>query len=304
MDRNDIEQVRRFNRVFTKRIGVLDESYLARGRPLGEARVLFEIGLAGSIGLQALRERLGLDSGYLSRLMRSLEGQGMVELVRDEADARARLATLTVEGKAEFEAYDQLSDDAAEDLLGSLEEMQRSRMVAAMAEIERLLRAASVAVALELADSGDARFCLESYYAELARRFPAGFDPLAGNNFDPAEMTPPKGWFVVARLDGEPVGCGALKRLEDGVGEVKRVWTSPSARGLGVASRIMDRLEAQAAEAGFTILRLDTNGTLKEAQAMYAKRGYRPIPRYNDNPYAEHWFEKAFMKRGDPQSTS
>ena len=106
------------------------------------------------------------------------------------------------------------------------------------------------------------------------------------------EMTPPKGWFVVARIDGEPVGCGALKRLEDGVGEAKRVWTSPSARGLGVASRIMDRLEAQAVAAGFTILRLDTNGTLKEAQAMYARRGYREIARYNDNPYAEHWFEK------------
>lgn len=292
MNRSDIDQVRRFNRAFTKRIGVLDESYLARGRPLGEARVLFEIGLAGEIGLQALRERLGLDSGYLSRLMRSLEGQGMVELVRDETDARARLARLTETGQAEFEAYDRLSDDAAEDLLGSLDHAQRPRMVAAMAEIERLLRTASVAVALEPADSADARFCLESYYAELARRFPAGFDPLAGNNFDPAEMTPPKGWFVVARLDGEPVGCGALKRLEDGVGEVKRVWTSPSARGLGVASRIMDRLEAQAVEAGFTNLRLDTNGTLKEAQAMYAKRGYRPIPRYNDNPYAEHWFEK------------
>lgn len=292
MDRNDFDQVRRFNRAFTKRIGVLDESYLARGRPLGEARVLFEIGLAGGIGLQALRERLGLDSGYLSRLMRSLEGQGMVELVRDEADARARLATLTADGKAEFEAYDRLSDGAAEDLLGSLDQAQRPRMVAAMAEIERMLRAASVAVALEPADSADARSCLEQYYAELARRFPSGFDPLAVNNFDPAEMTPPKGWFVVARVDSEPVGCGALKRLEDGVGEVKRVWTSPSARGLGVASRIMDRLEAQAVEAGFTILRLDTNGTLKEAQAMYAKRGYREIERYNDNPYAEHWFEK------------
>lgn len=293
MNRSDIDQVRRFNRAFTKRIGVLDESYLARGRPLGEARVLFEIGLAGGIGLQPLRERLGLDSGYLSRLIRSLETQGMVELVRDERDARARRARLTAKGQVEFEAYDRLSDVAAEGLLGSLREPDRKLVVEAMAQIEHLLRAASVTVALEPADSPDARFCLESYYAELARRFPSGFDPLAGNNFDPAEMTPPKGWFVLARLDGEPVGCGALKRLGGGVGEVKRVWTSPSARGLGVASRIMDRLEALAVEAGFTILRLDTNGTLKEAQAMYAKRGYRPILRYNDNPYAEHWFEKA-----------
>lgn len=292
MHRADIDQVRRFNRTFTKRIGVLDESYLARGRPLGEARLLFEIGLAGGIGLQPLRERLALDSGYLSRLMRSLETQGMVELVRDERDARARQARLTAKGQVEFEAYDRLSDVAAKGLLGSLREPDRKLVVEAMAQIEHLLRVASVAVALEPADSPDARSCLEQYYAELARRFPSGFDPLAGNNFDPAEMTPPKGWFVLARLDGEPVGCGALKVLDDGIGEVKRVWTSPSARGLGVASRIMDRLEALAVEAGFELLRLDTNGTLKEAQAMYAKRGYRAIPRYNDNPYAEHWFEK------------
>lgn len=292
MHRTQIDQVRRFNRAFTKRIGVLDESYLARGRPLGEARVLFEIGLAGGIGLQPLRERLGLDSGYLSRLIRSLETQGMVELVKDERDARARQARLTAKGQVEFEAYDRLSDVAAEGLLGSLRELDRKLVVEAMAQIEHLLHAASVSVALEPADSPDARSCLEQYYAELARRFPSGFDPLAGNNFDPAEMTPPKGWFVVAHLDGEPVGCGALKVLDGAVGEVKRVWTSPSARGLGVASRIMDRLEALAVEAGFELLRLDTNGTLKEAQAMYAKRGYGPIPRYNDNPYAEHWFEK------------
>lgn len=294
MNRTEIDQVRRFNRLVTKRIGVLEDSYLSRGRPLGEARVLFEIGLSGETALQVLRERLGLDSGYLSRLMRSLEGQGAIELSRDEADARARLARLTPNGEAEFEAYDRLSDQLASGLLEPLNPSQRTRLVAAMAEVERLLRASSVTVELEPAGGADARWCLGEYYAELARRFDAGFDPLAGNNFDPAETTPPKGWFLIARLDGEPVGCGALKRLDATTGEIKRVWTAASVRGMGVASRIMDRLEALAGEAGFATVRLDTNKTLTEAHALYRKRGYRETPRYNDNPYADHWFAKDF----------
>jgi DNA-binding MarR family transcriptional regulator len=250
MDPNNIDQVRRFNRLVTKRIGALEDSYLSRGRPLGEARVLFEIGLSGETGLQTLRQRLGLDSGYLSRLMRSLERQGAIELSRDGADARARLARLT-------------------------------------------LRASSVTVELEPAAGADARWCLGEYYAELARRFDAGFDPSAGNNFDPAETTPPKGWFLIARLDGEPVGCGALKRLDAATGEIKRVWTSPAVRGMGVASRIMDRLEEIAAEAGFARVCLDTNRALTEAHTLYRKRGYCEIAAYNDNPYADHWFGKA-----------
>lgn len=155
-----------------------------------------------------------------------------------------------------------------------------------------MLGVVRVDIALERADTEDARACLDFYYAELAERFEAGFDPDAVKNFDPAEMMPPKGWFVVARIDGEAVGCGALKILEPGVGEIKRVWTSASVRGQGVARAIMDRLEAIAAEQGMRAVRLDTNRALTEAQAFYLKRGYRQISRYNDNVYADQWFEK------------
>lgn len=147
-------------------------------------------------------------------------------------------------------------------------------------------------ISLESADSVDGAWCLAQYQAELARRFDNGFDPSTGNSLDPSDVTPPKGWFLVARLDGRPVGCGALKRIDGSSGEIKRVWISPDVRGMGVASRIMDRLEVIAAEAGFRNVRLDTNRTLLEAQTMYHKRGYREIGRYNDNPYADHWFEK------------
>jgi ribosomal protein S18 acetylase RimI-like enzyme len=154
------------------------------------------------------------------------------------------------------------------------------------------MAALDIDMKVEPADSADARWCLEQYYSELAARFDAGFDPAAVNNFAPAEMMPPKGWFLIARRGGEAVGCGALKRLKPSVAEVKRVWVSPTARGLGLAGRLMDQLEGLAAENGFSSVVLDTNKTLLEARAMYAKRGYREIGRYNDNPYADHWFEK------------
>jgi DNA-binding MarR family transcriptional regulator/GNAT superfamily N-acetyltransferase len=291
MKSRQVEQVRSFNRAVTKRVGALEDSYLARGRPLGEARLIFEVGPDG-IDLRMLRERLGLDSGYLSRLLRSLEAQGIVDVLRKPEDARARQVVLTPKGRDEYSGYDRSSDDLAASILDALSPTQRERLTDAMGEVERLLRASSIWIELEPAGSTDASWCLGEYYAELQRRFDSGFDPSAGNNFDPAEITPPMGWFLIARLDGEPVGCGALKRLEGATGEIKRVWISPDVRGMGLASRIMDRLEQIAAAAGFARILLDTNRALVEARAMYLKRGYVEIARYNDNPYADHWFER------------
>jgi len=293
MDPRQIARVRSFNRLVAQRIGALDDSYLARGRPLGEARVLFEAGLVERLDLRELRARLGLDSGYLSRLVRSLEGQGVAAVAKSAEDGRVRELTLTERGRAEFAAYDAASDSLAEAILAPLDAKQRERLVAAMSEVERLMRASAVVIAREPADSADAQHCLGEYRAELASRFDGGFDPSKGNNLTVEEMTPPAGYLLVAKLDGQPVGCGALKRLGATEGEVKRVWTAPDARGLGVASRLMDGLEQLARDVGFGIVKLDTNRTLVEAQAMYRKRGYREIAPYNDNPYAHHWFEKA-----------
>ena len=285
MDTQDIDQVRRFNRLVTQRVGALQDSYLSRGRPLGEARLLFEIGEADGCDLAALRERLGLDSGYASRLLRSLEGQGLVEVRKADGDGRARAVSLTGPGAREYAAYDALSDDLAATMLASLDAARRARLVAAMGEVERLLRLAAIEIGVEPGDSADARWCLEHYYAELDSRFEGGFDPGPGA-YDPS------GSMLVARLDGAPVGCGVLRSLEAGIGEIKRLWIAPAARGLGLASLMMDRLEAMAREAGYKAVRLDTNRTLVEAQAMYAKRGYAEIERYNDNPFAHRWYEK------------
>ena len=151
---------------------------------------------------------------------------------------------------------------------------------------------AEVEVTLEAPNSRDGRFCLDAYFRELAERFDTGFDPAKSNSASDQEMTPPAGFFVVARLDGHPVGCGALKLKDEATGEIKRMWTASSARGRGVARRVLQTLETIARESGLTRLRLETNRTLKEAQALYRKAGYREVAPFNDEPYAHHWFEK------------
>ena len=292
MDEQQIQQVRSFNRLVTQRIGALEDSYLSRGRPLGEARVIFEIGSSGGLDLRALRQKLGLDSGYLSRLMRSLEVEGLIEVRKSPIDGRVRHVSLTRAGQAEYASYDRLSDELAESILAPLDAARREQLIAAMAEVERLLGADPIELSLEQAASADARYCLGQYFAELDERFENGFDQTLGNNLTEAEMTPPAGYLILARLAGRPVGCGALKRLSADTGEIKRVWVAHEMRGKRVASRLMDELEALARKAGFHTVKLDTNKALTEAHALYRKRGYREIERYNDNPYAHRWFEK------------
>ncbi len=291
MDESQLTQVRRFNRLVTRRVGALETNYLRRGRPLAEARLIFEIGADG-VDLRTLRLRLGLDSGYLSRLIQSLRAQGLIAVVKEGGDGRRRRASLTRKGSAERTAYDRLSDRLAASMLEALDQAERGRLTAAMGEVERLLRAASVEIAAEAPNSADARRCLDAYFGELAARFKGGFDVNRDDSARADDMAAPSGLFVVARLDGDPVGCGGLKGTDKTTGEIKRVWTAPSARGVGVARRVLRTLEAAAREMGFKTLRLDTNRALTEAHALYRKEGFREIARFNDNPYADHWFEK------------
>ncbi|MCR9256708.1 MAG: GNAT family N-acetyltransferase [Alphaproteobacteria bacterium] len=140
--------------------------------------------------------------------------------------------------------------------------------------------------------SDEARWCVGQYFEELSRRFGNGFDPSVSNPADEKDLVPPAGYFVLAHIDGDPVGCGALKRVDSETAEIKRMWTSDTARRRGVARKILRKLETLAEEAGFTTLHLETNETLREAQALYRNEGYREVDAFNDEPYAHHWFEK------------
>ena len=286
-----VRRVRRFNRTVTQRVGALTDDFLNRGRPLGASRLLFEIGRDGA-EVRELRARLALDSGYVSRLLRALERQGLVRSAASPGDARVRRATLTPKGRREVAELDRRSDAFAESVLEPLTPAQRERLTAAMAEVERLMRASAVQVEVEAAGGTDGRWCVAQYFRELADRFDTGFDPALSISANVDELTPPYGVFLVARLGGRPVGCGALKRKERGIGEIKRMWVSTELRGLGIGRRILDDLEAHARRFGLRTLRLETNRTLAEAQALYRGRGYVEVAPFNDEPYAHHWFEK------------
>src|ERR687888_506253 len=288
---DEVAQVRSFNRAVTQRVGALQDAYLGRDRPLGASRVLWEIGDDGD-DVRALRARLDLDSGYLSRLLRSLEREGLVVVGPDRADKRVRSVRLTARGRVERELLDRRSDELAESLLEPLRTSDRERLVEAMGVVERLLTAGLVDVAIEDPRSAAARFCLEAYFAELDDRFAGGFDPGQSIPAGADELTEPAGLFLVARLRGEPIGCGALKLSGDVPFYIKRMWVAPDARGLGVGRRILHELEEHARARGATVVHLETNRTLREATSLYRSAGYVEVEPFNDEPYAHHWFAK------------
>ena len=286
-----IAQVRRFHRLVTQRVGALEDHFLGRDRPLGESRVLFEIGAVGA-DLRDLRARLGLDSGYLSRVIRSLESRGLVTVRARSDDERVRRAHLTAAGLAEVDEMNRRSDRAAEVMLAALPEAQRERLVAAMSEVHTLLRAAGTRIEQVDPTTPAARWCVEQYFAELASRFDEGFDPALSIPADDGELRPPRGTFLIACIDGEPVACGAVKTIAPGVGSLKRMWVAASVRGLGIGRRMLAALESYARELGLTTLRLETNRTLTEAIHLYRSSGYIEVARFNTEQYADHWFEK------------
>jgi len=286
-----VEQVRSFNRTMTERIGVLNDHFLGRNHPLGEARLLWEIGEQGA-EVRELRSRLGLDSAYVSRLLRSLEGQGLIVVETSGDDGRVRIVQLTEAGLRERAELDHRADAFAQSLLEPLSERQRLKLVAAMAQVERLLIASQVTITLDDPTSSDVIWCFEQYYAELGERFEAGFDPALSISAHAHELMPPSGLVLLAHMREKPVGCGALKIHENAVGEIKRMWVAPSVRGLGLGRRLLESLELRAREAGVAVLHLETNRSLIEAIQMYRDCGYQEVEAFNDEPYAHHWFEK------------
>jgi len=284
--------LRRFNRTYTQRIGALDESFLGTGRPLGPSRLLFEIGSGDGAGatVRELRDRLGLDSGYLSRLLRALETDDLVVVRPDPDDRRRRRVILSRRGRTAWRRLDDRSEELAERLVAPLSQRQRERLTEALATADRLVRAATVRLDETAPTDPRAVAAMAAYFGEIGDRF--GFQPGDAWQHDAASMAAPDGFFVVATSDGELVACGGVQRLPDGAAEVKRMWVHDDWRGAGLGARLLRHLEDRARARGHAVVRLDTNDTLVEAIAMYERARYRPIERYNDNEWARCWFEK------------
>jgi DNA-binding MarR family transcriptional regulator/GNAT superfamily N-acetyltransferase len=294
---DDVAVLRRFNRAYTKRIGVLDESYLGTGRALGPSRLLFEVAEDGA-RVSTLRTTLELDSGYVSRLLRQLEDDGLVTVTRDPHDGRQRVVRLTASGRRARARLDERAEQLAGKLVEPLAPRLRADLSAALTTAERILRSATVVFSIVDPRSPPAQAALDRYFAELDARFASGFDPdHGGAASDARALTPPSGAFLVMTSDDEVVGCGGVHCLDENTAEIKRMWVDQGWRGLGLGARLLGRLEAESAELGRTRVVLDTNEALAEAIAMYRRSGYHAIQRYSDNPYAHHWFEKDLTLR-------
>lgn len=292
MTHDPIARFRRFSRIVTSVVGALDTSFLGRGRPLGAARVLNAIG-HGREDLTELRAELGLDTGLMSRLLRSLEAEGLVRTGPHPKDGRRRIARLTASGRKEFAAYEALSDAQAERILA--DHPHADALLEAIDLIATALGRNRIRIVEADPAGEDARHCLGEYYAELARRFPGGFDVALSRDPDAADMRRPRGGFLLAISDGLPLGCVGLKGSGSSggaVAEIKRLWIAPCARGLGLARRLMASVEATARDLGIAVLRLDTNSALHEAAALYRAEGWTEIARFNDDPYPDLFFEK------------
>lgn len=290
MSTDPVSRFRRFMRIVTSEAGALDGSFLGRGRPLGAARVLNAIG-HGRTDVGEVRDYLGLDSGLMSRLLRGLEEEGLVETRVDPSDGRRRIAGLTTAGRDEYRAYEEMSDARARTALDR--HPHPETLLAAMDLVASAFGRDRIGFAEVDPRSDMARHCLGEYYAELARRFEAGFDVSLSADPDARDMIRPRGAFILALSDGLPVGCVGLKGTDKGYAEVKRLWVAPAARGLGLARRLMAVTEETARALGIRTLRLDTNRALPEAIAMYRGSGWTEIDRFNDDPYPDHFFEKA-----------
>lgn len=146
---------------------------------------------------------------------------------------------------------------------------------------------------IELIDpsSKTAQNCINAYYAELQDRLDHGFDPAKSVSANPDELTPPAGYFFVVYLNDQAVACAGLKIKPD-FAEIKRMWVNPNARGHGIAKKLIARLEQQVLDCNLNTVRLDTHHSLSEARNLYLKSGYTEIAPYNDNLYANNWYEK------------
>jgi DNA-binding MarR family transcriptional regulator/N-acetylglutamate synthase-like GNAT family acetyltransferase len=276
-----IAAVRRFNRFYTRQIGVLRRTYLGSPYALGEMRVLYELA-NGARTATDIMHALDLDAGYLSRTLRNFEKQGLISRTRSKADARQSEISLTPAGRNTFAPFDQRSQELVAGMLADLQPEQRTRLVDAMGEIEMLLgeRAETAASSYTLRPPriGDLGWIVKRHAALYWQEYKWG-EPFEGlcaqivadfvNNFDEKRE---RCW--IAEMDGENVGCVMLVKDSTEVARIRLLLVDPKARGLKLGTRLVDECVTFAREAGYRKVTLWTHSVLAAARHVYEKAGF------------------------------
>jgi DNA-binding MarR family transcriptional regulator/GNAT superfamily N-acetyltransferase len=296
---NEAEQVsamREFNRFYTTRLGLLRRRHLDGEFSLTEARILYEIGSNPKLTASSLRNTLGLDAGYISRLLTLLTRRKLVRRTASKEDGREKLLTLSATGAKKLAQLNDRSTLQIQELLGPLSSADRETVINSLSKVRSILSEAqkpAVRIVRLSEANDDASRLLEEYYEAVSviqRDTPEAIQQIIGDA---------SSGIWVAYLRGKAVGCVMLRRLASipFAGECKRLYVRPEARGNGLADALLDAQEAFARSRGLQWIYLDSYDDLKAAIALYRKRGYLPCERYNDNPQATVFLRKNIVGR-------
>ena len=279
-----ISAVRHFNRFFTRQIGVLREGLLHSPYSLTEARIIFELAHHADLTASDLGNDLGLDAGYLSRILSKLEGENLIEKVRSVEDGRQRLINLTSKGQAAFAVLDNRSSDEILEMISELSESDRVRLVEAMHTIEGILNHSfkyAEPFYLRHHEAGDMGWVIQQHALLYSQTYAwdKSFEGLVAqicsdfvNNFDPQKE---RCW--IAEMAGEQVGSVFCVKASEEVAKLRLLLVSPKSRGLGLGTRLVQECIRFARRAGYKKLTLWTNDILVEARRIYEKEGFQLI---------------------------
>ena len=280
-----VEAVRRFNRFYTRQIGVLDEGLLQSQFTLTQARVLFELGRHKGVSASEISDdTLGLDLGYLSRIVQGFCSQGLVTRKRSGDDGRRVLLSLTANGRKALQTLERRSRNQVSAMLTPLPNARRIRLLAALQDVQRILsdpqRPSSDGLVIRTYRTGDigwaierhARLYAEEYgWNEEFEAFVAKLFARFANEHDPAKER-----LWVAELDGERVGCVFVMRNEEdpSAAQLRCLLVDPKGRGIGVGGRLVAECIAFARSAGYSRIMLWTNDVLVSARRIYEAAGF------------------------------
>ena len=276
--------LRRFNRLYTRRIGVLNEGLLESPFSLTEVRVLFELAHTSDLTAKALREELGLDAGYLSRLLRRLEDRGLLTRTSSTADGRVAHLNLTAEGREEFRTLDVRANDEVRELLSALSVARQRQLLGAVQTIEQLLTGNAPARApyrLRQPQPGDMGWVVHRHGVLYAQeygwdeRFEALVAGVVASFIQRFDSQRERCW--IAERDGEIVGSVFLVKKSKTVAQLRLLLVEPSARGLGIGGRLVDECIRFARQRGYRKMTLWTNHVLHAARRIYQKAGFQLV---------------------------